>query len=86
MSKTLGEAILLKPKLEILLTLEKKKEKKKVKAESSALTILLLCELTHQVTSHKMKIVLVRGEAFYTHEESKIHLVVHIILKQVVNF
>lgn len=79
-SKPLGEAILLKPKLEILHTLEKKK-KEKVKTESSALTILLLCELTYQVTSHKMKIVLVRGKTFYTLEECTIHLFAHIILK-----
>lgn len=51
-SKPLGDAILLNPELEILHSLEKKKRKSKT--ESPALQILLLCDLTHQIASHKM--------------------------------
>lgn len=52
-SKPLGEAIMLNPELQILHNLGGKK--KKFKTESPALGILPLCDLTHQVTSHKMK-------------------------------
>lgn len=52
-SKPLGEFIMLNPELENLHSMGKKKWGRA--AESPALAILLLCELIHKVSSHKMK-------------------------------
>lgn len=53
-TKLLGEAIMLNPELEILHSLGGEK-KRQTNTGSPVPGILLLCDLTHHVTSHKMK-------------------------------